>query len=377
MKTSISRWFFAVSCLALAAQAGAVRLGEFEFEALRLGLGDGGDYAAAADVNGDGRPDLLATRRDAGELACFPSEGGDGFGRAVRTDAGNEPVGLAAADFDGDGRTDVAVANHETDHLTLLLGDGRCGFTEAPGSPLRLRVRPHVHAVASADLDGDGHRDLVVDAREDEGLLVLPGLGGGRFDTDGVHVPMGGDPYRGMAVADINGDGRPDLVTPGPRGIAIALAAGSKRFGFERVRPVDADTPFGVAVGDFDGDGRADLLSGSGQSSGAVQVFLGRGNGSFDEHPDSPFAYEPGAKSVAVADFNDDGMSDAVVASYDAAEVLVLMGDRRRLEAVRLPGFAHPWGLAAADFNRDGYDDLAVVDQGGAEAVVFMSRHGR
>lgn len=362
---------------ALVSPANAARLGDVTFEAIELPLGPGGDYAAAADVDDDGRPELLVTRRDAGELACFPNDGNGVFGRPVRTPAGNEPVGLAPADFDGDGRMDVAVANHETDHLTLLLGDGRCGFTEAPSSPLHLRVRPHVHAVATADLDGDGRADLVVDARESEGLMVLRGLGKARFENEGVFVPMGGDPYRGMIVADLDGDGSSDLATPNPREIGIALSRGDGSLQFESSRPVSADTPFGLATDDFDGDGRVDLVAGSGQSSDGVEVFLGEGGGGFRPHPDSPFPFETGAKAMAAGDFDADGYDDAVAASYSASELLVLMGGPRSMTAVRLPGFEHPWGLAVADFNGDRYDDLAVVDQGGTEITVFMSDAGR
>lgn len=362
---------FALGC------AQAVKLGDVTFESVRLPLGAGGDYATAADVNGDGHPDLLVSRRGDDELVCFPGDGRGGFGGAVRTPAGANPTTLAPGDFDGDGHVDVAIANHETDHLTLLLGDGRCGFVASPHSPIRLTVRPHPHAVHAADFDGDGRLDLVVDARESEGLQIVPGLRDGRFDTDGPVIRMGGDPYRGMAVGDLDGDGRADLATPNPRELGIALNQPSGTFAFELARPVAADTPFGVAIGDFDGDGRADLVSGSGQSSDRVEVFLGEGGGGFRAHPKSPIAFEAGAKAVTTGDFDSDGYSDAVAASYSADEILVLRGGPRDLEPVRIPGFENPWGLAVADFNGDGYDDLAVVDQGADELTVFMSRYGR
>lgn len=366
---------FAGVCVLGCAQA--IKLGEVTFEIVRLPAGPDGDYAAPADVNGDGHPDLLVSRRGDDELVCVPGDGRGGFGRAVRTPAGANPTTLAPGDFDGDGDLDVVVANHETDYLTLLLGDGRCGFVESPRSPIGLTVRPHPHAVHAADFDGDGRLDLVVDARESEGLQLLPGLRDGRFDTSGPVIRMGGDPYRGMAVGDLDGDGRADLATPNPRELGIALNQASGTFAFELVRPVLADTPFGVAIGDFDGDGRADLVSGTGQSSSGVEVFLGNGSGSFRPHPKSPFPFEAGAKAVTTGDFDGDGYSDAVAASYSADEILVLMGGPRDLESVRIPGFQNPWGLAAADFNGDDYDDLAVVDQGDSEITVFMSNAGR
>jgi hypothetical protein len=326
---------------------------------------------AAGDFDGDGHQDLVTAGEP--QLTVFR---GDGTGELVpsgRVAAGQQPDDFAIADLDSDGDLDIAVANHETHYLTTLLGDGRGGFEPAANSPLRIGVRPHPHAVRAVDLDADGHIDLIVDHREGEGLLILRGLGGGRFASPGTLVEAGGDPYRGMAVGDIDGDGRPDMVTPNPRDVGVLLNRTDEQIAFVQARPVAATAPFAVEVGDFDGDGLLDLMVASGEGSEHVELFLGDGRGGFEESESSPFSIAPGGKMIAVGDFNGDGIADAAVASYQSSKVLVLLGGRDSIHTGHLPAGEHPWGLVATDLNEDGKDDLIVADDANPRAVVYLS----
>ncbi len=326
---------------------------------------------AAADLNGDGHQDLVVGGQP--EIVIYL---GDGTGRltpATRAPGGEEPNDFALADLDGDGHLDIAVANHDTDYLTVLLGGGDGGFLPAIWSPIRLIVRPHPHVVRAADLDGDGHVDLVVDDRDGEGVLVLRGLGGGPLATPGISVPVGGDPYLGLALGDLNGDGRLDLVTPNPDHAGVLLGAVGAEIAFVPAAPVPATAPFAVALGHFDDDEHLDLLTAADEGSALVELFLGDGRGGFAPAADSPFRFVPGGKNIVVGDFNGDGSDDAVVSSYHAREVLVLLGGPAAMKVGPLAGGEHPWGLAAADFNEDGRDDLVVVDDGAGRATLYLS----
>jgi hypothetical protein len=326
---------------------------------------------AMADFDADGHQDLVAAGEP--QLSIFRGDGTGGLTRFSRVAGGEHPVGFALADLDEDGDVDIAVANHDTDYLTLLLGDGGGEFRPAPSSPLRIDVRPHPHAVRAADLDGDGHADLVVDHRGAEGLLVLRGLGDGRFETPGTLVKMGGDPYRGMAAGDIDGDGMLDLVTPNPREAGVSLNRGDGRIAFVPAAPVPAEAPFAVALGDLDGDTRLDLVAASDEGSALVELFLGDGEGGFAAAAGSPLRLAPGGKNIVVADFNGDSVQDAAVASYQFSDVLLLLGGGEGIRTGYLPGGEHPWGLAAADLNEDGKDDLVIADDGAYKATVYLS----
>jgi hypothetical protein len=327
---------------------------------------------AAADFDGDGHQDLV----NAGEsqLTVLRGDGQGGFVPSSRVLGGENPVDLALADLDGDGDGDIVVANHDTDYVTILLGDGRGAFQPAPNSPLRIDVQPHPHAVRAADLDADGHVDLIVDHREAEGLLILRGLGEGRFESPGIVVDGGGDPYRGMAVGDVDGDGKLDLVTPNPGEVGVLLNASDEAgVAFVQAPPVAAAAPFGVALGDLNGDGKLDLIAASDEGSALVELFWGDGRGGFEAAGESSFELAPGGKSVVVGDLNGDGITDAAIASYQFSDVLVLLGGRDSIRTGYLAGDEHPWGLAVADFNGDGQDDLVIADDTTHKATVYLS----
>jgi hypothetical protein len=346
-----------------------VAVGDARFVPRNISVGS--MAVAAADFDNDGWQDLVG----AGEPQLTIMRG-DGEGELIpsgRVPGGEHPVGFALADLNEDGDVDIVVANHDTDYLTILIGDGQGSFQPAPNSPLRIAVLPHPHVVRAEDLDADGHVDLIVDHRQAEGLLILRGLGDGRFESPGTLVEVGGDPYRGMAVGDINADGSLDLVTPNPREVGVLLNAGEEGIAFLPADPVDAEAPFAVELGDFNGDGWLDLIAASDEGSPLVELFWGDGRGGFEEADDSPYHFAPGGKNIVVGDFNGDGIEDAAVTCYLSSDVLVLLGGRDAMRMGYIVGGENPWGMAVTDLNRDGKDDLVIADDKADRAVVYLS----
>lgn len=323
------------------------------------------------DLDQDGHADLLVGGEP--EITLFRGDGAGGLTLLARATGGKEPNDFAVADLDGDGHVDIVIPNHDTHNLTILLGEGAGRFVPADNSPLRVAVSPHPHTVRLADLDEDGRVDLLVDHRDGAGVLVLRGLGGGQLETPGTLVPVGGDPYLGMALGDLDKDGRVDLVTPNPDEVGVLLNRSGDGIAFVPAAPVQATDPFAVALGDFDGDGLLDLLTAAGEGSAVVQRFLGDGEGGFAEAADSPYQLAHGGKNIVVGDFNGDGVDDAAVSSYQSPDVLVLLGGPVAMKVSTLPGGRHPWGLAAADLNEDGRDDLIVVDDSSLTATIYLS----
>lgn len=374
MRTLVSVLLLAVYALPLSAcaQDATVRVGGVEFVRQSVTVGAGQKEATAADVDRDGRPEWLL----AGNDSLTVLRGGEDGTVIVqgRVPAGSSPTGPDAADLDGDGHLDVAIANHNTPYVTLLRGDGGGGFRPFPDSPLTVDVDPHPHAVRAADLDADGHADLVIDHRGAEGLLILRGTGDGTFESSGTVVPVGGDPYRGMAVGDLNGDSALDLVTPNPDGVGVLIGDNPGELAFTRDALATQAGPFAVALADVNADGALDVIAALDEGASHVQVFLGDGQGAFREAAESPFDLAPGGKQIATGDVNGDGAADAVIVGWNASEVLILLGGAPSIRAVRLPDAENSWGPAVADLNGDGADDLLIPDAASDQAILYMSR---
>jgi hypothetical protein len=221
---------------------------------------------------------------------------------------------MVVDDFNGDGYQDVAILDSDNSGLVILLGNGSGGFTLAPGGPYTLGSQPI--GIAAADFNGDGIPDVAVVSLLDNSLTVLLGEGNGSFS------PASGSP----------------------------LAAGSY--------------PGAVAVGDFNGDGIADLAIAN-EESGQVTVLLGNGTGGFTPASGSPFSAGIAPIALAVADFNGDGAADIAVVDIAGQDVFVLLGNGQggfTIAGNPSPVGDHPLGVVTADFNGDGRADLAVVN---------------
>ena len=324
---------------------------------------------AAADVNRDGHVDFVVGNHGSDDLTVLLGNGAGGFNAAVGSPiaVGDGPSGVVAADLNADGNTDLAVAHSDSNDVRVLIGDGAGGF--APGYSSRVGGSPA--QVAIADLNGDGHVDLALPVwQENWRIAVLLGDGAGRFAPGppvGIGVRHG---TTQIALADLNGDARRDLVVANSdsRALSVRLGVGDGRFGAARTVPA-GNAPSALAVADVNRDGRLDLAVGTQASDGGkyqprLAIMLGNGAGGFRRAAGSPMAAPGAPSSVQVADLNADGRLDVAVANSDADSVTALLGDgagRFRPAADSPFPVPSPMELAAADVNGDGRLDFAVA----------------
>src|SRR5579871_2873255 len=197
-------------------------------------------------------------------------------------------------------------------------------------------------------------------------LLAAPCLAQPVSFNSPLIYPIGFSPLINIVVADVNGDGKPDLVASiSTNYYQIMLGNGDGSF-----NPIPAVyIPNGVvcvAVSDFNGDGKPDLAISSDGSSGyrTVGILIGNGNGTFQ--PPQYSAVGMGPIYLVAGDFNHDGKSDLAVANYNSNSVSILLGKGNGTfqPARSYAAQTQPRSLAIADFNRDGNPDLAVGNYG-------------
>ena len=188
------------------------------------------ERVVAADLSGDGRPDLAVTHRDGDGVSIFVSLPGDGiaFDDSIAFDAGALPRAIAAADLDGDGATDLIVGT-SSPWLSVLPANPAGGFL--PSYSVRAIESPHdIHA---SDLDGDDAVDLAVSGRDQGSVLVLRRQGDGYVGRV-TRFPEGSEPGR-IERLDANDDGLADLAVSLDRARSIGLMTQSDReFAFRR-----------------------------------------------------------------------------------------------------------------------------------------------
>jgi hypothetical protein len=329
---------------------------------------------AIGDVNGDSRPDVLLLtdfyfdpandfrlfvflQQADGTLAA-PVKYDTGFGYSARGSS------LVVVDIDGDGRNDVVIGEGDRG-IEVFLQDAQGALASAfrlDGPAGKLRV---------VDADGDGRKDIIAFGFGSGSVRVWRQSAPGVFAAPASYAVE--HAWKDLDVGDVNGDGRPDIVTGswgglGSNGLAVLLQQPDGSFGAPTYRTVDPTWGTGgIAVGDVNGDGRDDIVaSWGGNSPTYIGILLQNADGSLGEMQTMPTLDIPAP--VAIADIDGDGRKDIVVA-HDGWTSISLY--RQRADGTLMPQELFPsiygsWegdALAVGDINGDGRPDIVLGSQ--------------
>ncbi len=358
---------------------------------------------AIGDLDGDGKPDLVVANSSSNTVSVFRNTSTTGsltaasFAAKVDFATGSLPGGVAIGDLDGDGKPDLVVTYQGPPDMVSVLRN-----TSTIGSITTASFAPKVDfatgsvsgGVAIGDLDGDGKPDLVVANSFSSTVSVFRNTSISGSITTASFAPKvdfatGSGGY-GVSIGDLDGDGKPELVVANSFGSTVSVFRNISTSGSlttasfaAKVDFTTGSLPLGVAIGDLDGDGKPDLVV-TNTGSATVSVLrntstsAGITTSSFAAKVDFTTGFNP--RSVAIGDLDGDGKLDIAVTNYSST--VSVLRNTSTGGGITTGSFAtkvdfatgrNSNSVAIGDLDGDGRPDMAVVNDGSSTVSVFRN----
>ncbi|MFV5703336.1 choice-of-anchor tandem repeat GloVer-containing protein [Flavobacterium sp. XS2P12] len=383
-----------VSVLRNTATAGNIEAGSFA-EKIDFVTGTSPRGVALGDLDGDGKLELVVANFDSNTVSVLHNTTSPGnissgsFAPMINFTTGSGPISVAINDLDGDGKPELAVANHWSSTISVFRNTAIIGSIDIGsfGDKVDFTSGGYPDCVAIGDLDGDGKPELAV-ANQFSSLSVfqntatLGSIGVDSFASK-VDFDAGSQPLF-VAIGDLDGDGKPELVTVDYsssavsvfRNTAILGSIGANSFA-AKVDFATGSQPYSVAIGDLDGDGKPDLAVPN-INSNTVSIYrntitLGNiGLDSFAAKVDFNTGLLPA--SAAIGDLDGDGMSDLAVANSGSAPYTVSVFRNNPVFPPTITSFSPSSGCANTSsliITGTNFTNATAVKIGGINVLTF------
>ena len=341
-------------------------------------LGSNAQSIVVADFNQDNHVDVVVANHDTNDISILIGYGNGSFARPTRHSTGIDsgPLRMTIGDFINTNQSDIAVVNSVTNKVFILIGytmmqsDNPPAYSTGNGSlPMQI---------AMGDFNNDTQMDLAVVSTGTDSVGIFFGYGNGSFREQVTYSTGNNSSPVSLAVADLDDDGRLDIVIANDNSHTIGILYGFENGIFTQMVAYSTEhssTLRSVIVNDLNNDGQRDIAFAD-YGTNSIGMLLGKGNRTFDDV--MTFTLGIGARpiSIVVGDFNDDGRVDMAVACYGTANVGVLLGSGNGTFSLLTNYFtgegSRPHMINIADLNNDSYLDIIIANIGANNVGIFF-----
>ena len=363
--------------------------------------------AAIGDIDGDGKLDLVVNNKGSGtdgntiyiyrNISTRGTIDATSFAIPDTFSTGSQPISVRIADLDADGKQDIIVSD---------IGVSRVSVFHNTSSPGVISLDPEVefpilpstgaYVLGIADFDSDGHLDIAVSCELSNTVVILRNTGiidsitTASFESP-VAFNVTGGPV-GLSVADLDMDGRPDIVTADTTGYTISILRNTSTSGAlsfaSYFNLATQNEPVDVQMGDLDGDGKPDIVVSNNQSN-SLSVFRNISSAgslsatSFAGRVDIPTVYPSFPTAIALSDIDGDGKTDIVLTNVSAiSNSMSIFRNNATPGSISAGSFVRsatyytgqfPFGATVGDLDGDGYPDIVTGNNVSATISIFRN----